>query len=69
MKKDTKAMIRKLRKQARKNGQTITVTTQGKGDHRTLYLNGQRITTLGHAPSPVNMRNTRAQIRRRIAEL
>lgn len=69
MKKDTKAMIRKLRKAARKNGQTITVTTQGKGDHRTLYIDGCRITTLGHDPSPVNLRNARAQIRRRTAAL
>jgi hypothetical protein len=67
MKKDMKAMIREMRRAARKNGQVITVTTQGKGDHRTLYIDGHRVTTLGHNPSPVNIRNTKAQIRRRTA--
>jgi hypothetical protein len=69
MNKDTKAIVRQMRRKARKSGQRLIVTTQGKGDHRTLYLDGQRITTLGHNSSPVNVRNMKAQIRRRTESL
>ena len=60
MSKDVRAYLRQLRRQ----GFEIRYS-EGRGSHCHVYLNGRLITPVGMNSSPVNLRNLRAQVKRR----